>query len=106
MVCSSWDFISLVHVCFFDARLFLIHFLCIIRVGIAKATRDEKRRKLAEEEALAEEAKKKKEEEEERKRSLENIRQETGKKREGMVWNKTAREWQELPDVTEESWRD
>ena len=68
--------------------------------------RNEKRRREAEEKAIAEEARRKKEEEEERRRSLENIREETGKKRDGMVWNKTAREWQELPDVTEESWRD
>lgn len=72
----------------------------------AKTTRDKARRKQAQEEALAAEEKKRREEEEERKRALEIIRQETGKKREGMVWNKTAREWQELPDATEESWRD
>ena len=71
----------------------------------AKKARSDKRKKEAEERALAEAAAKKKAEEEELKRSLEQIQQEKAPKA-GMVWNKQAREYQYLADVTEESWRD
>ncbi len=71
----------------------------------AKRLRDEKRAKEEKERQIKEEAERKKAKEEELQRSLEQIQRKDGPK-EGMVWNKQAREYQYLADATEESWRD
>lgn len=72
----------------------------------AKKDREIKRDKEAKERALAEALARQKEQEEKLKQSLEATLRNTEEARPGMVWNKTAREFQYLPDVTEESWRD
>jgi len=68
--------------------------------------RDLKRKKEAEERAIAEAAARQKEQEEKLKQSLEATLRNSENSRPGMVWNKVAKEYQYLPDVTEESWRD
>lgn len=71
----------------------------------AKERRHEEKVKEANERAEMEQAARKKAKEEELQRSLEEIQNKDGPK-EGMVWNKQAREYQYLADATEESWRD
>lgn len=72
----------------------------------AKKEREIKRDKEAKERALAEALARQKEQEEKLKQSLEATLRDAEESRPGMVWNKAAREFQYLPDVTEESWRD
>lgn len=72
----------------------------------AKKSREKKREKEAKERALSEAAARKQADEEELKRSLENTMKNDIEPKEGMVWNKQLREYQYLPDGTEESWRD
>lgn len=71
----------------------------------AKALRDTRReeeaRKVAEEEAAAQQEA----EEEERRRMLEDVKKQAEAKP-GMVWNPQLREYQDLHDPTQESWRD
>jgi len=72
----------------------------------AKKEREIKRDKVAKEHALAEALARQKEQEEKLKQSLEATLRNAEESRPGMVWNQAAREFQYLPDVTEESWRD
>lgn len=72
----------------------------------AKKEREIKRDKEAKERALAEALARQKEQEEKLKQSLEATLRNAEESRPGMVWNKTAREFQYLADATEESWRD
>eukprot|EP00555_Chaetoceros_dichaeta_P004164 CAMPEP_0198257024 /NCGR_PEP_ID=MMETSP1447-20131203/6798_1 /TAXON_ID=420782 /ORGANISM="Chaetoceros dichaeta, Strain CCMP1751" /LENGTH=474 /DNA_ID=CAMNT_0043943817 /DNA_START=1 /DNA_END=1422 /DNA_ORIENTATION=+ len=70
----------------------------------AKKEREIKRDKVAKEHALAEALARQKEQEEKLKQSLEATLRNAEESRPGMVWNQAAREFQYLPDVTEESW--
>jgi len=72
----------------------------------AKKEREIKRDLVAKTRALAETMARQKEEEEKLKQSLEATLRNAQETQPGMVWNQTAREFQYLPDVTEESWRD
>jgi len=72
----------------------------------AKKEREIKRDKDAKEHAAAEAMARQKEEEEKLKESLAATLRNAEESRPGMVWNQVAREFQYLPDVTEESWRD
>ena len=71
----------------------------------AKKIRDDSRAKEKKDEEMKEAAERKKAKEEALQKSLEQIQRKDGPK-EGMVWNKQAREYQYLADATEESWRD
>jgi len=72
----------------------------------AKKERELKRDKEAKELVRATALARQKEQEEKLKQSLEATLKNTEESRPGMVWNQVAREFQYLPDVTEESWRD
>ena len=72
----------------------------------AKKEREIKREKEAKEREMAEAAARQKEQEEKLKQSLKATIRDAGESKPGMVWNKAAMEYQYLPDVTEESWRD
>ncbi len=71
----------------------------------AKKIRDDSRAKEKKDKEMKEAAERKKAKEEALQKSLEQIQRKDGPK-EGMVWNKQAREYQYLADATEESWRD
>lgn len=72
----------------------------------AKKSRENRLEKEANERALSEAVARKQADDEELKRSLENTMKNDNVPKEGMVWNKQLREYQYLPDATEESWRD
>ena len=73
-------------------------------IGDAAKERERKRDNKAKLEAQQAAEARRKAEEEELKRSLETVMKRDVKS--GMVWNSTTREYQYLPDHTEESWRD
>ena len=76
--------------------------------GHARKQREARRGEEARRRAAEEAERRKREETEERKRSLEEVikGKDNQEAKPGMVWNPQLREYQEIGDVTSESWRD